>query len=139
MPTVYVESQGTQLQIGDGASPEAFTLIPQLVSLGGPGGSATVIDISTLDSTGREKAMGLADSGQITCEMVYNPQNTVHAGLFSKWKARTQHNFRIVFTDSPSTQYDFAGYVLEFAHNFSVDEVTTVSMTIEVTGSITVS
>ena len=60
-----VESQGTTLGRGDAASPEVFTSIGEVTQIGGPTGSATVIDISNLSSTRREKIMGLPDEGQV--------------------------------------------------------------------------
>lgn len=137
MATTFIESQGVQLAVGDGSSPENYTLIPQITTMSGPGGSASVIDVTTLDSTAREKAMGLPDEGQLSFEMVYNPNNTVQDGLRVKRAARTLHNFELTLTDSPATVFLFSAYVLEFTQGYAVDEVAMVSVTLEISGPVT--
>jgi len=43
-----VESQGTVFKVGDAASPEVFTAVGEVKEIGGPSGSAPVIDVSNL-------------------------------------------------------------------------------------------
>lgn len=137
MPTTSLESQGVQLKRGDAASPEVFTLVPQVVSLEGPGGSASEIDITTLDSTAREFRLGLADEGTITAELIHDPNHAQHTGLRSDRAARTLRNWQIVMTDSPATTWSFAGYVMEFTISNAVDAVQTARLSIRVSGAIT--
>lgn len=139
MATSYIESQGTRLMRGDAASPEVFTLVPQIISLSGPDGTANEIDITTLDSTGKEFVMGLKDEGQITCEMIWNDNLAQHAGLESDRSNRTQRNFQIRYSDSPNTVLSFAAFVLGLSRTHGVDDVNRSSMTLRVTGAITVS
>ena len=61
-----VKTQGCTLALGDGASPEVFTSVINLVSFQGPSGSRQVIDATTLASTAKEKDVGIPDLGQIT-------------------------------------------------------------------------
>jgi predicted secreted protein len=138
MTTTYIESQGMELQRGDGASPEVFTLIDQITTLDGPDGSASEIDITTLDSTAREFAMGLKDSGSITFEAVYDPAKTQHQGLRTDWNARTLRNFQLVFTNSPATTWSFSAYVQNFSISAGVDEVVRLSVTLRISGDVTV-
>jgi hypothetical protein len=137
MSSNALESQGMQLKIGDAASPEVFTAIAETSNIDGPGGSATVIDVSDLDSTAREKRLGLNDEGQISFTINYIPSNTQHAALRTARANRTLKNFQLGFTDSPQTTWSFAAYVNGFTISNSVDGVTQANVTLEVSGSIT--
>jgi len=137
MSSNSLESQGMLFQIGDAASPEVFTSIAEVTSISGPGGSAAVIDTTDLNSTAKEKRMGLSDEGQVTLDIMYIPANTQHALLRTRRASRVLTNFKIIFTDSPATTWSFSGYVLGFTVNNAVDATTNASVTIEVSGSIT--
>ena len=67
-----VKAQGTLLKIGDGGSPESFITVAEVRSFTGPGGSAAVIDTTNLSSTAKEKAMGLADEGELSLDMFWS-------------------------------------------------------------------
>jgi hypothetical protein len=137
MSSNALESQGMVLKRGDGGSPETFTAIPEITSISGPGGSAPIIDTTDLDSTAREKRLGLADEGQVSLDINYIPANAVHAGLRSDRANRSERNFQLIFTDSPATTWSFAAFVPGFQINNEVDGVTKASVTLEVTGAIT--
>lgn len=133
-----IEAQGIVISRGTGSgSPETFEAIPEIKSFSGPGGSASVIDVTSIASTGKEKKMGLQDEGQLTLTINYVPDNTVHAALRDDRDNRTERNFRIVFTDDGGTQWDFAGYVTGFSVSGGVDAVVEAQVTIEISGSIT--
>lgn len=137
MSSSALQSQGMVIQIGDAASPEVFTTIPEVMNIGGPGGSAAVIDVTDLSSTGKEKRAGLQDEGQVTMDINYLPSNAQHALMRTRRAAGTVTTFRIVFTDSPQTTWTFSALVLGFTLSNSVDDVTKASVTLEVTGLIT--
>jgi len=85
MSSQALESQGMELKIGDGASPEVFAAISEIKTFTGPGGSATVIDVTDLSSAAKEKRMGLADEGQLSLPLTTFPQipNTPHFALLA--------------------------------------------------------
>lgn len=131
------EAQGVVIARGDGASPEVFTTIPGVTGFNGPGGQAAVIDITTLQSTAKEKLVGLRDEGQISLDTLFDYSETQHAGLVTDRDNRTLRNFRITLTDSPATVIDFAGYVLGLPISGSVDEAVQGTVTIEISGALT--
>lgn len=138
MSSNALESQGTVIKISDEtASPWTYNAISEVRSFTGPGGSAAVIDVSDLDSTSREKRMGLPDEGQLGFVINYIPSNTEHALLRSQRTARALTYFQIDFTDSPATTWTFSGYVPEFSISGEVDETVMANVTIEITGAIT--
>lgn len=138
MSSNALESQGMVLKHGNGATPtEAFTAIPEIKTFSGPGGSATVIDVTDLSSAAKEKRMGLADEGQLQFTINYIPANAQHAGLRADRASRVLRNFQMEFTDTPKTVWNFAAYVTGFAVSGAVDGVVEANVTLEISGAIT--
>lgn len=137
MSSNALESQGMEVQIGNGASPEVFTTISEIKTFSGPSGSATVIDVTDLSSLAKEKRMGLKDEGQLQFTINYIPANAQHAALRAARTSREKTSFKMLFTDSPQTEWDFEGFVLGFSVSGAVDGVVEAQVTIEITGDIT--
>lgn len=137
MTTTFIESQGVQLTRGDAASPEVFTLVPQCISFAGPDGQASEIDVTTLDSTAKEHAVGLVDNGSIQFEAIYNPDHAQHQGLHSDFEARTLRNFKLTFTNSPADVHSFAARVAALSLSGGVDDVVRMSFTLRISGAVT--
>ena len=131
------ESQGTIIRRGDGGSPESFTAIGEIVSFSGPGGQATVIDVSNLADTAKAKLMGLKDEGSMTLSVNFDPSDSEQTSLRTDRTNRTERNFQLVFNDTSSTRFDFAAFVLGFVVNGSVDDKVSADITLEITGDIT--
>ncbi len=138
MSSNALEAQGMTLAIGDGATPEVFTTIPEVTNLNFRTGSAAVIDVTDLSSAAKEKRMGLADEGQCTFTLFFNPKQVTHAELVDAKADRRRRNFRVTMTDSsPATVYAFSGFVLSLPIAASVDGVVESNVTIEITGPVT--
>lgn len=138
MSSTALETQGVTLAISDEtASPWTYDTVGEISNFTGPGGQATVIDVSDLDSTFREKRMGLPDEGQFSLDIFYVPADVQHALFRTQRASRALTYFQITFTDSPATVWTFAGYVLGFEVSGGVDDVVKASVTIEITGAIT--
>jgi hypothetical protein len=131
-----LESQGATLAISVGTSPTSFTTIANVIDISGPGGSASVIDITNLASVAREKRMGLPDEGQVTFNVQLDPDNATHQAVRDARKNRTECQFRITLTDSTPTTLIFNGFVLNFSVSLAVDDVVKASITIEVNGAV---
>jgi len=134
MPSA-IESQGVLLKYSVG-SPTSFALIGNCTGFTGPGGSANVIDITNLNSAAKEKLMGLADEGQFTLDLNYDPDNSSHIALRNARKSRTRCEFQITLTDTTNTVLTFFGYVLGFALTGAVDQQIKASVTIEIDGAV---
>jgi len=129
-----IKAQGTLLQLGAG-SPPTYTTIAEINSFSGPGGSASVIDVTDLSSEAKEKLAGLNDNGQLSFECNFIPTNTQHAALKTAKENGTTQNFKIVFTDN--TEWTFNAIVTGLSVSGAVDGVVKASVTIEVSGAIT--
>ena len=134
-----VASQGVTFKIGDGGTPtETFNTVGEVTTISGlRGGSAQVIDVSTLASTRREKIMGLPDEGQITVGLNYDPVDARQGDLETARSNRALTNFQIELSNTPATVFAFSGYVLSFSVDAGVDTVVTGQVTIEITGAVT--
>lgn len=133
-----IESQGITIGMSDGSmSPITYNDIGNITSFTGPGGQASVIDVTNLDSTAKEKLMGLPDEGQFSIDINLDPDNTQHQALRTARANRALTYFKITLTDtSPATAITFQGYVLGFSINGSVDQVVKATVTIEVDGPV---
>lgn len=128
------------------ATPASFTLtgylpIGEITDFSGPGGSAAVIDTTSLDSTRKEKLMGLADEGQISFSLNFVPGNPGQVAFRAARASRAETNFALVFSDAtataPATTATFAGFALEFSVAGAVDDKVSASAVIEITGAVT--
>jgi hypothetical protein len=132
-----ITTQGVLFQRGNGATPEVFTTIGEVVSFNGPDGSASEIDVTSLTSSAKEFRLGLYDEGQISFECNLLPVDTAQIGLRADRAAGTQRNFQIVLTDTGTTTLSFAAFVKQFAISGGVDAVMKASVTLRVTGTVT--
>lgn len=130
------ESQGIVVAVGDGGSPSQLSTLNNITDFSGPGGQASVIDVSSLASTRREKKMGLPDEGQFTLTLNWDPDDTVHQALRTYRNNRTRAEFRITLTDGTPAVATFFGYVLGVALSAAVDQVVKAAVTIEIDGGV---
>jgi predicted secreted protein len=136
MTVKAIESQGITLSYTVG-SPTNFAGIANVTGFSGPGGSASVIDVTNLSSTAKEKLMGLPDEGQFSLDINLDPDDASHQALRNARAARTRTEFKITFSDSTPATATFWGYVLGFAVSGAVDQQVKVAVTIEIDGPVT--
>lgn len=136
MSSNAILAQGTKFAVSADVSPPVFADIPEIGTIGGPDGSAPTIDVTDLDSTAREYVLGLKDEGAFSLEINYIMANAVHAVLRAAWAARTKLRFRVTFSDSGTTVWEFSGFVTGFSQQAAVDTVVKATVGIKITGSI---
>lgn len=129
-------AQGALISIGSG-SPVSYSAIGEIKSWSGPGGQASVIDVTDLDSTAKEKRAGLQDEGQLTFEINYLPTDTEHQALRTAKASGAVTPFKITYTDSGGTEHTFNAIVLGFVIAGGVDDVIRATITLEITGALT--
>jgi len=137
MSSSALVSQGMTIAMGDAASPEVWSTISEVTSIGGPDGSASEIDTTDLNSTAKEFRLGLLDNGSVSISLNFIPANVQHALLRTLSISGAISNFRMTFTDSPQTTWTFTAFVMGLPIENSVDAVTTASITLRISGSIT--
>ena len=134
-----ITSQGTTIGIGDGASPEVYTTIPQVTSLSGPDGSASEINVTNLSSTAQEFILGLKDEGSISLDIIWDERDTTHTLLRTTFASGASTNFRITDAGSPQALYDFPAFVQGLSMSSGVDEVQRATVNLRVSSAIVVS
>lgn len=146
-PSQGVAGYGTELLVGDGASPEVFEAVPFVNSIT-PGEMNTgVIDRTHLRSPNRhrEKMAGIRDSGAWTVQMTYVPKHEsqsssgggsgVYAsgGIIKWWIESTEKNWQIKLNDgSPETVVPVRGFISRFQIG-QVDVNDKINVTMEIT------
>jgi len=109
-----VDTQGTSLKRGDGASSEVFTAIPRITSVTPLpiGSGAPLRDVTDLSNTDtRKHKFGLPDMPEITAEGFFDPDDATHAALVADHTNGTTRNFQAVIPTSPETIYEFSALV----------------------------
>ena len=130
---------GVQLQMGDGGSPEVFAPVARVRKLNGPGVSVDTSDVTTLDSgKWKEFLDGLIDGGEVSFNIVFNPQEATHGPQSGLWKKMTEggrHNFKVVFPDTSTLA--FAALVTKFTPDYDETKEIAADITLKVSGEIT--
>ena len=99
------------------------------------------IDVTTLDSTAKEKMIGLQDEGQVSMECLLSSSATdMHSKLRDDRANRRKGIFAIQMTDGSTpdgypTKVDFDAYVTGFALSGGVDNVVKASISMELTSA----
>lgn len=106
-------AQNTYIETGDGASPETFTELAEVKSIGGPNESQEELDATHLRSTGgyREFVPSFKDGGEIPMVLNFIPGNTTQQALRTEFATNPSptKNRRITFPDG--TTCTFAAWV----------------------------
>ncbi len=136
MPT-YV-ADGTIIARETVASPQAFTTIPQVTSIGVVGQDRSLIDVTNLSSTAREYKKAIKDGVEIPLVMQYDPDHAEHTALRTSNDAETASTYRITLTDSPAQTITFAALVIRWVvTQIEIDNVLQLEATLKPTGDLT--
>ena len=132
-----IGAQDSVIRRGDGASPETYTVIEEVVDINGPNGSITIIDMTHLSSTSREKKAGLPDEGKMTLTCNYYGAEQQDALRVDR-KDKTKRNFEVEYPTEPSpTKFRFQAFVMTWSLAAKVDDKVPLSIELEITGDIT--
>jgi Lambda phage tail tube protein, TTP len=107
----------TKIQLGNGATPEIFTDIKEVISITPPAQTPVRIDVSHLLSPARENRPGLPGTGEAEFKVNYLPGDTVHRQLMDEQGANVLHNWRVMFPPDYSQGLEFEGGVGSFSIN----------------------
>lgn len=134
---IYV-ADGATIGRGDGASPEVFTTIAQVRTIGTVGLNRGLIDVTNLSSAAREYKKAIVDGQEISLSIQYDPDDTGHAGLRTDCSAEVSRNYRITLTDSPAQTITFAAMAMNWTlSGIEIDNVIMLSCTLKPSGALT--
>lgn len=114
-----IAAYGTLIKRGDGASPENFTTIAEVVNITGPALKVKVVDTTNHSSPGAftENVVSTIDVGSIKLNVNWIPDNATHsyiAGLLKDLTSRLERNFQLVFPNVAHTTWLLPCYVIGF-------------------------
>ncbi|WTW96606.1 phage tail tube protein [Streptomycetaceae bacterium NBC_01309] len=134
-----IDGFGTQFARGDGAGPEVFTALANVTNISGPGLSRETIDVTAHDSPNQWMQFlgGLKDAGEVSVDVNYDPAE--HDTLIADFDDEEPRNYRVVFPDTGTTTWEFAGIMTGFEPDAPYDDKLTASLTFKVTGPPTLS
>lgn len=129
-----VIAAGTLLKLGDGASPEVFTKIAEVTSLGEIGQTAPEIDVTPIDATERQYIGGLKDGNSVAFALSYVATNANHQDL--RDSIGGTRNFEVEWIDGSKAAFPMA--ITAFSRGETTAEgVLTASLSGRIAGTIT--
>lgn len=150
MSAVKYAAIGTELWIGDGASPETFFKYASIGDIMGPKMKADTIDVTTHDSTGgyKEYIPSLKDAQEITFPIKLDPNLSDHnetatvagvnaGGLKYLFEARVRRNMSLVYPTSPTARFDLSGQVIGYEPDAKVTGDLAGNIVVKVSGKPT--
>ena len=132
-------AHGTELKIGDGATPEVFTAIGCIFEGPSGGGFAPqFIEGRHHGSVDIVRRVSIVDKPAINFRAYYDSTDAQHSALVTAAKDGEKLNVRYVFTDTGAQEAAFGAYV-SVAFESPVDGFQTISVTLAVDGEIVLS
>lgn len=134
----------TLIQIGTGASPEAYVTVAFVNNITGPSISGQVVDVTSM-STGnawRQKIVTLLDGGEVSFDAFWQPMNATHQNLLTLFSHRgagspgTPIDARMIFPDQDATAYTFQMFVSKCNLTEAVADVVKAAVTLTITGVV---
>lgn len=130
-------SQKTALYLGSGTgSPETFTKVGGITSVGAPESSRSEIDSTDLDSDAKEFMPGLIDYGSITFQMDYEPDLDIQQEIEDLCASGETRNWYILYSDG-TTKKAFSAFGKSFNPAAGTDSKVTGPLTLRITGPVT--
>lgn len=132
---------GVELRVSDAFPATSPTnLIGQVMDVTPPSPTRDIIDVTSSSSPNRSREFiaGLADFGEFSCEMNWEPGSATDTLLRSISLEANPRTWRIVFTQmTPDAPIQFVGYVTAYERSAPMADKMTASLTIKVTGAPT--
>ena len=117
----------------------AATTVGEIVSIAGPGVTSEPVDDTTLaDSWKTFLGPALADGGECTLEMLFEPDTVIVGKLEADMIAGTAQATVITFNDTTSTTWTFNALVTGLSPGATVGDKLSSSVTLKTTGSVAV-
>lgn len=131
-----IVTEGTLVEVQN-PSTLAWVEVKEVTDFNGPGGASAVIDVTHLQSTRKEKRVGLPDEGQFSFTVNALLADAGQTILRNARVARTLLAMRVTFTDTGTTTASFSCYCLEFTFSGAVDAKVPATVGCEITGAVT--
>ena len=120
---------GTIFQRGDGADPETFTPVGEVINELPWDMTKDVVDATHHGSPNRyrEKISGLRDAGEIVIEVNHVPGGTAFTDALSDFNDDVARNYKIVWSDT--SELEFSGILSNLSVTSPLDDKMVASLT----------
>jgi hypothetical protein len=138
MPSTAMSAQGSQFFVNtaaDGAAQPTWTKVKNVKSYSGFDGSASEIDVTDLDSTAKEKRLGLIDNGSFSIDVNVDMTDAGQLALKTAQKASSLESFKLQYPDGTASTFD--GFVKSFPIAGGTDAVITSTVALTISGPVT--
>jgi predicted secreted protein len=122
-----------------------YVEIAQVRDISGPSMSADAVEVTARDtSKWRTFTPGLRDGGEVTFDIIYDPDLTSHSasntttGLVYFLLNGTTKTYRLVMSQAGGTYFQFSAIVTAFSPETPLEDAMTASVTLKITGAVTV-
>lgn len=124
--------------VGNSSDP-VYAAVAEVNGITGPNMSRDTIDVTSLDSTGgyREFIASFRDGGEVTLDMNFVLDG--YDDFKADFESSTLHDYQIEFQDTGQTTFEFSGLVTSLSSSVPLDDKVTSSVTIKISGQITIS
>lgn len=120
-----------------------WTPVAQVRDISGPAVIADQIEVSNRDSRARKYVAGMYDGGEITFDMVFDPDHASHDptladSMYAYAASGEIANFRLTFPGvaTATTTATFAAFVSNFEITSPLEDGLTASLTAKVSGAV---
>jgi len=134
---------GCLFAIGDGATPEVFTDLAEVIDITPPSDSLDIIEVTHMTSPNRIKEFipGLSDPGECSFTINFLPGEDDDDAIQALRGAVSPSNFRITFPavgSAARVTWTFAGFLVGYEPTVPTNDRMTAAVRIKVTGPYTV-
>ena len=136
MTTAAITGAGTVLKRGPVLTAVA---VGEIESITGPSKKKASIDATTLNSADgyREFINGFKESGTVVLAMNFTADE--YSAMNDDFESGENIQYQIIFPDTPTTTFAFMGSVTDLGVSIPLDNKITCSVTIKISGKVTVS
>lgn len=119
-----------------------FTSIAGVRDISGPSMAQDTIDVSSRDNIWKEFVGGQVDGGEITFDIVYDPDTTTHSaasagGAVLLLTSGTKGTYKLSFSDTTPATASFSAFVTKFTPKTPFNGMQSADVTLKLTGAIT--
>jgi hypothetical protein len=140
MSTKAQTGYGTVLQRGDGATPENFNTVSEILTITPPEKKRDMKEATNMSSASatREYIAGLLDPGTVALDVNWAPGDAQHAGLLSDIDNGVLRNFKILLPPAVTSKvFSFAAFVDSFKPATPIDDKITATISLRISGPLT--
>lgn len=120
-----------------------YTEVAQVRDLNGPAAESDQIEVSHRDSRWRRFVAGMRDGGEVTFEVVFDPDHPSHDpadpdSMYAKLENGVVDDYRITFPGAAgaTTTAEFEAFVSQFSVKAPLEDGQMADLTLKITGEI---